>query len=1321
MVVYNNVLAGAAGSGGDGYKIERSLRFNSADTAQLSTRFLSFTDINTGTISFWVKRSGLGAGVIAAGWDGGVSYSGSIQFNSSDNCLQVSMGGSASHTFKTQAALRDVSSWYHVVAAWNRSASAADKVKVWINGVAQTSSDTGYQSWTSGDCQIWAANTGNRIGRGDADRYTNQLNGYLAEYHYVDGQALDETSFGEYDNNGVWQPKDCKDDLTYGTAGFYLSFSDTSTNSALGLDQSPGRTQDPTATTYGLITGGSVANVFDGVASYTSELSMRPNGSGVTLDTPVTASTSVRIYGSSERTSVARYQINGSNTSAVPTTYPNRGWTTISGLTFPITISSFGVGGAQADDGARLSAIEIDGTVLTGTANNWTVSNMSAPTGAAVTISEAAGALPIRNTTGDQGGTAASGFRTDANASSLFLALPLNTNTSDVSNSINSNSTTKSTTNQSTTTSSSQSKFYGASSYWNANSDGILVAQSGSELVLGTGDFTIELWFRDDSNHSGGGSGRCYLFDNRIGGSIVGDPPTLIGYVDGSSTISYGASGGGTISHSLSTDNKWIHFAAVRNSSTTTFYINGTSVGSHGDTTNYTNNGFGIGRATDGGYGWAGYIQDFRVYKTAKYTSNFSVPAGPDTSVGAACDSLIDSPTDYEADSGNNGGNYCTLNVLDKRSTVTLSNGNLDATTSTSHWSGVKGTIGVSSGKYYYEVTYGDGNAGRIFVGICGHDVDIDPNSYVQDDTTERAKGMLLFCDDGRYQLDTASRVNMTSQPVSGDVIGVAFDLDNNTAQFYKNGTALGSIDISGSTLASTTVVPIVVVYQSGVNHNFNAGQRPFAYPVSGYSTLCTTNLPDPLIADPTTVFDSVAYTGNGSSKTISGVGFSPDLIWTKCRNQARSHYLMDTVRGISKYLITDQTSAEGTNTTNRILSVTSDGWTLGTNNSFNGNNDTYVAWTWDAGESTTTVAAGGLNSSAYFMSQTWSNGLTGLSNSSITAAANAFNGNENDYADSTAGFTLDLSGHTFGTGTHTIELKSGGASSFTVNGSTSLSTTGSGGAIVWTGTHTGELTSLASSATGASLYYLKIDGKFLINYNTSVPKNFPTIATTTRANPTAGFSIVNASVAASLTGGPTLAHGLNKKPEFIIGKNRDSTIYWYAYHKDLTENHYLIPHLANAQANSGAVWGSHSSLDSNVFQIGAGTPASMWIPSGTNDCIFYVWTAVDGYSAFGSFEGDGQSEGPFVHTGFEVAFLLCKSADTGYDWFIYDTARQSYNEQGPDIRANRDYAEQNSPRFDFLSNGFKVHTSSVANNASNVTYIWAAFASNPFKFARAA
>jgi hypothetical protein len=236
----NPLFLGAAAQAEEGgYLIERSLRFNSADSAYLSAGLSTFTSRTVGTVSFWFKAAKLGVDrVLAAGWDGGVSYSGSIQL-ASDNILFVGVGGDLEYGFRTTAVFRDPSAWYHVVVAWDRSAAAADKVKVWVNNVAQTSTDAGYQSWTSGNCQIFCPNTSNRIGRGDGDRYGNYLDGYLGEYFFIDGQALDPTSFGEFSTTtGVWVPIEYTG--TYGAQGWRLDFSDNSaaTASTLGADRS---------------------------------------------------------------------------------------------------------------------------------------------------------------------------------------------------------------------------------------------------------------------------------------------------------------------------------------------------------------------------------------------------------------------------------------------------------------------------------------------------------------------------------------------------------------------------------------------------------------------------------------------------------------------------------------------------------------------------------------------------------------------------------------------------------------------------------------------------------------------------------------------------------------------------------------------------------------------------------------------------------------------------------------------------------------------------------------------------------------------------
>ena len=236
------------------------------------------------------------------------------------------------------------------------------------------------------------------------------------------------------------------------------------------------------------------------------------------------------------------------------------------------------------------------------------------------------GALPILKTSDAFGQTVSSGYNGDSHAANLYLALPLKDNANDVSASINPNSNTKAASVSSVSSSNSKSKFYGSSHQWNANTDGITYAQQGSELVFGTGDYTIECWFYNDNSHNGGGSGRCYLFDTRLGGSQTGDPPQVIANLDGDTTLNFQ-----NLSATITTLNKWVHFAGVRKSGTIYLFVDGRLKAQGTETTNHTTNGIAIGRATDGGYGWAGYIQDFRVYKSAKYTADFVLPDQLDT------------------------------------------------------------------------------------------------------------------------------------------------------------------------------------------------------------------------------------------------------------------------------------------------------------------------------------------------------------------------------------------------------------------------------------------------------------------------------------------------------------------------------------------------------------------------------------------------------------------------------------------------------------------------------------------------------------------
>jgi hypothetical protein len=161
-----------------------------------------------------------------------------------------------------------------------------------------------------------------------------------------------------------------------------------------------------------------------------------------------------------------------------------------------------------------------------------------------------------------------------------------------------------------------------------------------------------------------------------------------------------------------------------------------------------------------------------------------------------------------------------------------------------------------------------------------------------------------------------------------------------------------------------------------------NFGQRPFAYTApSGFKALCTANLPAPVVTKPSEYMDVLLYTGNGSTQTISGLGFSPDFLWFKTRNTNSQHALYDVIRGVSKSLVSNSTAAEATEG-GGLASFDSAGFSLSGDNtiqgSTNGSGRTYVTWAWDAGSSTVTNTQGSIssqvraNASAGFSIVTW-------------------------------------------------------------------------------------------------------------------------------------------------------------------------------------------------------------------------------------------------------------------------------------------------------------------------------------------------------------
>ena len=319
-----------------------------------------------------------------------------------------------------------------------------------------------------------------------------------------------------------------------------------------------------------------------------------------------------------------------------------------------------------------------------------------------------------------------------------------------------------------------------------------------------------------------------------------------------------------------------------------------------------------------------------------------------DSPLPSSVDSLVDTPSSAGTDTGLGGqvaGNYATLNPLARTAaTTTLSNGNLEATGDRNSY----GTFAIpSSGKWYWEVTP---TAGFPMIGVT---------AYVSTSTAAYNDVGLLYAAFNGDKWINGTNTSYGASYTSNDVIGVAVNVDAGTVTFYKNNTSQGSI-----TYAAAGLFPASTTGGGSATLIFNFGQRPFAYTApSGFKALCDTNLPAPVVAKSSDYFQTVLYTGNGSTQTISGLGFSPDLVWMKVRSAAEQHEVYDSVRGVNKALYTDYTDAEGTYT-DGLTSFNSDGFSLGSRIYVNGSSKTYVGWAWDAGTTTTTNTQGSITSS---------------------------------------------------------------------------------------------------------------------------------------------------------------------------------------------------------------------------------------------------------------------------------------------------------------------------------------------------------------------
>ena len=304
--------------------------------------------------------------------------------------------------------------------------------------------------------------------------------------------------------------------------------------------------------------------------------------------------------------------------------------------------------------------------------------------------------------------------------------------------------------------------------------------------------------------------------------------------------------------------------------------------------------------------------------------------------------------------------NYAVLNPLNIfDASVTYSKANLRANYGGGGNRVVFVDMPMADGKYYWECTLKDQVEG--WAGVITEDYEKRQVTVFSDNSDGWSYNFSGSTDNQKNH--NGSNSSSHGVTAADDTIGFLLDIPSGTLKIEINGATQSNSEFTNIPTNKKLFVAFNIGGGAGnVNMDWNFGQMPFLFEPTGYQHVATNNLPEPTIKNGKNHFDVVTFTNSTSGNTITGLDFQPDLVWIKVRNQAYSHRLADSVRGVQNYLMSNATSVEQTSQSDSLLSFTSDGFTTGAQGQANG--DTNVAWCWKAGGTAVSNGNGSITSS---------------------------------------------------------------------------------------------------------------------------------------------------------------------------------------------------------------------------------------------------------------------------------------------------------------------------------------------------------------------